>query len=733
MSVKKAASANRSKPIANIRKQPAAAAKPAGDKKRSTYFIAIAVIVTALVYAISLGNGWTKNWDDGGYVTESNGNDILSAANIYHLTAHDLSLVFTSFYKGNYHPLTTIVYALQYAIVGQSPFFYHFLNLVFHLINVVLVFIFVRKLLGKAEIAFITAIFFGIHPMHVESVAWVSELKDVMYTFFFLLSVLYYMKFYDAKQKRTTPYILSVLFFILSCLSKSAATILPAILVLIDFYKGKKWKWAVANHTSSFVRFIGKIIASSVQKTPFFIVAAIFGVVAVFSQKSAGAIQDLNPLFTWFERPMLACYAAMMYLIKLIVPFHLACMYPYPDRIAGHLPYIYYIAPVVIFVLAFLVYYSRRFTKDIIFATLFFLITIVMVLQLLPVGGAILAERYSYIPYIGMFIIVGKGYMFSQESKNKFAAILKWLYPAILVIGLGAFSVVTVQRIQVWKDGLVLFNDLIKKYPDLPFAYNNRGYLYQSFIKDNEKALADYNKCIALDSTFHRAWSNRGVLYYNFYGRNKSDSLHFKLAVKDFTKALKYKSDNTDALIGRANTYSTIQKYALSLPDYNHYLKMKTDDPKAFLWRGIAYYNTGKFDSAYTDICKCMDMAPNTENVYLWRGIVFSKKKDYKAAIKDFDVMIQKNPNSLDAYNWRGLAKYNLQMLGEAIADYNAALAINPKDPTVYINRSTAYLELKNYKQAYKDYCSAGDLRYALDKSHFMMLKGLAGDNTPVY
>jgi len=427
---------------------------------------------------------------------------------------------------------------------------------------------------------------------------------------------------------------------------------------------------------------------------------------------------------------MLASYAAMTYLWKLFVPIDLACMYPYPDRIAGHLPYLYYVAPVVMLVLAGLVIYSLKFGKDIMFATIFFFVTIALVLQLLPVGGAIVAERYSYIPYIGLFMIVGKGFVFSQQSKARFAVMLRFIYPAVLVIGLAAFSVLSVQRIHVWKNGEVLFTDLISKYPNLPFAYNNRGYLYQSFLKDNEKSLADYNKCIQLDSTFHRALSNRGVLYYNFYGPNKSDSMHLQLALKDFTKALKYKSNNTDALIGRANTYSTLLKYKESIPDYDKYIAIVADDPKAYLWRGIALYNTGRYDSAFADVNKSIEMQADNDNAFLWRGIIFSHKKDYKAAIKDFDQLLKMKPQSTDALNWRGLAKYGLQMYNEAIADYNSALAINPKDPTIYINRSSAYLELKNYKQAYDDYCSAGKLKYALDKAHFFKLKDLAGDKS---
>jgi len=684
------------------KQKPAVIEKSKENKREKNIYILIAIIITAIVYALSLNNDWIKNWDDGGYIIEHK--------LVHQLTLDNIKSIFSVFYKGNYHPLTTLFYAAEYNFVGESPFLYHLNNLIFHLFNVFLVFTFVKLITKKIEIAAITAILFGIHPMHVESVAWVSERKDVLYSFFFLGSMIYYYYFLNKKKGKTKYYFLSLAAFLLSSLSKSAAVTLPVVLLLIDYYMKRKWE-----------------LKMFTEKIPFFIISFIFGIIAIFSQKSAGAIQDLNPLFTWFERPMLACYSTMMYLIKLFVPINLSAMYPYPDRINGHLPTVFYIAPAVILVVAFLVYYSKKFSRDIIFGTVFFLITIILVLQLLPVGGAILAERYTYIPYIGLFMIIGKGYVYSQEGKSKFAKSMKLLYPAVIVAGVIIFSVLTFQRILIWKDGEVLFTDVIKKYPNLPFAYNNRGYLYFNFLKKYDKALADYNKCIEMDSTFHRAYSNRGVLYYNFYGDSKSDSLHMVLAIEDFTKALKFRNDNTDAWIGRANCYSTIKKFDLALPDYNRYISIVADDAKSYLWRGIALYNLGRFDEACIDFIKCIDMTPDNDNAYLWRGLVYFQRKDYKTAIKDFDQSLQLNPKQSDPYSWRGFAEFNLKMTDRAIADYTTALQKNPKDAATFINRSTVYYELKNYEQAFKDYCSAGDLGYALNKEYFFKLKALAG------
>ena len=580
----------------------------------------------------------------------------------------------------------------------------------------------------KPEIAFITALFFGIHPMHVESVAWISELKDVLYSFLFLGSLIYYFYYVTRKENNTRFYILSLIAFILSSLSKSASVTLPVVMLLMDYYMKRKWD--------------KKLI---IEKIPFILISMIFGVVAIFSQHSAGAIQDINPLYKWFERPLLASYSTMTYILKLFVPIDLTAMYPYPDRLHGFLPIEYYIAPAVVITVAVLVYISRKFNRDVIFGISFFVVTISLVLQILPVGGAIVSERYSYIPYIGLFMIIGKGYVFSQEDKSKFALSIKWIYPAILVICALMFSVLTFQRIKIWKNGEILFTNVIKKYPNLPFAYSNRGYLYYNFIKDYSRAMSDYNKCLTIDSTFHRAWSNRGVLYFNI---GKPDS-----AIRDFTKALKYDKTNTDAWIGRANSYSKINKFDLALPDYNRYIELDQKDPKSYLWRGIAYYNNKKYNEAFSDFNKCISMTPKEDNAYFWRGLIYFERKEYETAIKELNYSIELNPNQSEAYSWRGLVEYNMKMYDKAIDDYSKAILKCYKDSskiavinndgafqqiemlfsnptsakTTFINRSEAYFELKKYTEAFKDYCAAGDLGYALNKEHFFKLKALAG------
>ena len=166
------------------------------------------------------------NWDDNAYIYQNK--------DIKELTISSISKLFSSFYLGMYQPLTMLSFSLEYSFFGLNPSIFHADNLILHLFNVCLVFIFIRNLTGNSLSSFIVSLFFGIHPLHVESVAWISERKDVLYTFFYLLGLISYIQY--LKVKETKFWILSIILFILSLLSKSAAVTFPLVLLLLHFY-----------------------------------------------------------------------------------------------------------------------------------------------------------------------------------------------------------------------------------------------------------------------------------------------------------------------------------------------------------------------------------------------------------------------------------------------------------------------------------------------------------------
>jgi len=287
------------------------------------------LILSYIAFSGSLKNNFT-NWDDKSYVVD---NELLKQP-----IGDCVKYFFSTFHSGNYHPLTMIVYAMEYHSAKLNPEIYHAVNLFLHLMNVLLVFWFIYLLSGKKlEVAAIVSLFFGIHPMHVESVAWIAELKDVLYSFFFLGGLIAYCKFVsDAGNKRGFLYIIVLFLFILSCLSKPAAVVFPVVLLLIDYYMKRRFRFDVL-----------------IEKLPFFILAIGFGLINIKAQQSSISVVESHTVLQGF---LFASFGMIDYILKLFLPINLSPLYPFPDTNGGQLSMIYYLSPFIAILLFFLVF-----------------------------------------------------------------------------------------------------------------------------------------------------------------------------------------------------------------------------------------------------------------------------------------------------------------------------------------------------------------------------------------
>ena len=229
-------------------------------QKVNIIYLLVILLISFLAYLPVLHNGFV-NWDDDQYIQE---NWIIHTFNIKE--------IFTGYFMGNYHPLTMLVLAIEYKLFGIAPTGYHLINLLIHLLNIILVYKLIVLLSDKKYVALIACLLFGIHPIHVESVAWVSELKDLLYAFFFLLSIIYYLKFIKSGDK--IFYFYSLLLFLPALLSKAMAASLPLAMLLIDYFMGRKIN-----------------LKNFLEKIPFFIIALIFGVLAIFARRRQALLQ----------------------------------------------------------------------------------------------------------------------------------------------------------------------------------------------------------------------------------------------------------------------------------------------------------------------------------------------------------------------------------------------------------------------------------------------------------
>lgn len=579
--------------------------------KRSLLLWLLPVIfVTAVCFIPMLKNNFT-NWDDEYYVV----NNTL-------LRGPDWKGIFTEPVVSNYHPLTIISLAINYALTGTDPSSYLIFNLLLHLMNTALVFYLIWVLSNKKMwVAFLTALIFGIHPMHVESVAWVSERKDVLYTLFFLLSLLQYWKF--LQSGRSSRLWLCFLLFAFSLLSKPAAIILPLVLLLLDYWKGREIKF--------------KLI---VEKIPFFILALIFAIVTVKIQ-SAKAIAGLN-LYPLWTRPLFATYVIMIYLVRFFVPYPLSAFHPYPR--ADHLGWAVWASPVFLLVLIAFIWWLRK-NKIVVFGFSFFVVNLLLVLQVISIGTTIVSERYTYVPYIGIAFLLGTWVY--QLSQNKIRA-LRWAIPAVVVVGLG---IMTFQRTQVWYNSGTLWDDAIGHYPNAPQPRTSRANYLLKLPTSNQaekdsnfqRALEDCNVAIRANSNHGPAYENREYIYYN---ENR-----YQDAITDATTLIKLDPANNLGYAIRGASYSRLNEPDKALADLNKSLSLNANNEFALDNRASLLYNSfQKYAEAVTDFTKAINLNPQQGSYYLNRSYCYYRLGNMAQAKSDLEMALQKGMSVPDNY-----------------------------------------------------------------------------------
>lgn len=613
---------------------------------KAVVLISVIAILAVVFIAFfpSLKNGFI-NYDDNVLVT----NNIKIKA----LSAENIKSYFTSFTAYLYHPLVLLTYAVEYHFFKLNPFPYHAANLAFHLGSCLLVFWLVFLLSGRVSVAFITAALFGVHPLRVESVAWVTERKDVLSVFFYLAALVSYL--YYAGKKSRGIYCLPAVMQVLSLLSKPTAVTFPVILLLMDYFQGRKL------NKQAFI-----------EKMPFFIISIIFGIAALIGHYPAGGASV--PSYPFVYRIFFAAYGLAFYLGKTIAPVKLACIYQYPPDTETALPLKFLLAPLAVAALFFAVEYSMKRTKKIFFGAMFFFVTILPVLQLLPVGGgAVPADRYTYISSIGLFYILAEGvyWLYARDPR------LKVLISIVMAAAIGIFGSLTWRQCGVWRDSVTLWNDYLKIYENGPQsyqAYHNRGMAYEE-KGDFDKAIADYRRVLELNTPDpSRTLSSRGLAYAK---QNQLDK-----AFSDMNEALKYNPKNVEALNFRGNLFNLAGRKDEAVADYSRALELEPENFSASLNRGMIYLGIGDMDRAIADLSRALKTDPGFEEAFIRRGSAYLRKKEFTKAAADFTAALKLNPVSVSAYRGREAAWFMLKEYGKARDDVKKLQKLgNQPDP----------------------------------------------------
>ncbi len=537
------------------------------EQTATTVWLLLGAIVLLTAYAFwpILQNGFT-NWDDPTYLE----NNPL----IKELSGATIKRIFSEVYFANYQPLHILSYAIEYHFFKLNPAGYHGVSLAMHLINLLLVFFFIRKLSSNDIIALITTALFAVNALHVESVAWAAERKDLLYAMFFFAALLSYLHYViDEKNKGKIKYLgFTFLFFVLAIFSKAMAASLVPVLFLIDFYVNRK--------------FDGKVY---LEKIPFLILAIIMGLVSVNASASEGSIDNTSS-FSFIDRLFFASHNLLQYIIKSIIPFKQSAFYQYPETVSFE----YYFAGIVAIGLAVYTFYSLKKNKVFFFATTFYVITVFLVLMLIPVGPTIFSERYSYIPSVALFYLIAF-YLDALLIKNQTLRM-----PVFIGIGIIALisTYYTRQRCIIWKDSITLWTDVLQQFPNAPHALNNRGDAFFN-TQQLDLAIADFTNAIQYNDKYAQAYYNRG----NAYGQSGKT----KEAFDDLNKAIEYDATNANAFNKRGQSNAVLGNTNAAISDFNKALVLKPDLTEVYYNLGITYINTNQKELACANLKIAVD------------------------------------------------------------------------------------------------------------------------------
>ncbi len=599
------------------------------------------------------------NYDDDVYITENPVVRDLNAATVKH--------VFSNYYYNQYSPVAMTIMGMEVKLFGLEARPLKAIAILLHALNALLVFFFIRRGLGRTEHALAIAALFALHPLQVESVAWLTaSMKIGTFSLFMLGALLAYDQY--LRRASWGFYLLSLALFVLSCFCKEQAIALAPLLLAYDYLKKRPL-------TSTRLW---------IEKIPFFIVAGIFAVVTL-GVKDEMKSESLADYFSMGHRLLFGAYALLSYWIKLLVPIGLNTFYTYPEKSA--IPALYYVAPaVVLAVLAGLWYAWKHEQRVLVFAGLFFFINIFLTLlsQVLSVRDVMMADRYVYLPAIGFFMALLYGVDRLARQKPALQPAL-WGTLAVFVLVLG---IATYQRSKVWLNSSTVFTDAIEKglaehhklNPFMALSYNNRG-IDRKNRGDIQGALADYEQAIAANPSYASAYLNRANIQFN---------------------------------AGR---------YAEAIPDYDKALALNPREAKAWSNRGGAKAALGQIEDALKDLDKAIELEPNYRDALSNRALVRYNAKQYQGAIEDANAFLRLRPDNTDLMNLKAMALMELGKMSEAEQTFNQAIQINPQQGVFYLNRSFLHARTGNKSKALNDALKAKQLGATVNEAYLESLR----------
>jgi tetratricopeptide (TPR) repeat protein len=658
-------------PVRNSGKPATVASK--ADTSWRMWALAV-LLMTALFYFPSISNGLV-NWDDEPNITDNPNLTMVEKEGLFS-TFRDIFSIEKGHVMGGYNPLTIFSFAIEKVMAGSfNTTLIHSTNLLLHLLTVLFA---MRVLLAlgfnKWGAAF-GAMLFGLHPMRVESVAWATERKDVLFGVFFFAALYYYIKWVKSgdTQRKTGLYIAALALAVLSCLSKVQGVTLTLSLLAADYFLRRPLKMSLIW-----------------EKIPFFAVSLLFGIINFLTLRKHGTIEDDVTDFTFLDRLCIGAYSFCVYVYKVFIPYPMSPLYPYPKP----LPVWVYVAPVgFLAAVAFTVWAWRKDWRIWVFGILFFFFNVMFLLQVLGAGQGFLADRFTYVPYFGLFAIAA--WYFGQKAENASARTGLLAGAGVLTLLYGFY---TYKQIGIWKNGETLWTHVMKYEEDKnSLPYWNRGQYRRNVLGNYDAALKDYTRAVEIEPKNPELYNSRGKTFFDMAMSGKFNpeltAEYREKAISDYNMALslpklKEKSKG-EILINRGAAYGSKRLFQEALQSINEGLVVQPDNKNGYFNRSIIYYNLGQYDNALNDYRTYLKYDPYNANIWYESGLILRNKQQYAEALDAHNRALRINPNFGLAYLERARVKALSGDKAGAQKDYQRAQELGQK-MDVYDNQIMA-------------------------------------------
>lgn len=657
------------------------------------------------------------NWDDG--------INVVSNPDFRGLSPRHLQWMFTTFRAGHYQPLSWATLGLDYLICGMKPAGYHFTNLLLHAMSAALLFLVIRALIEAAGVTPSTdvhwaaaagALFWAVHPLRVESVAWVTERRDVLSGVFLLLTLLAYLRMQRETRKRWLWwYLLSIFCFALSLLSKAWGMTLPVVLLILDAYPLRRFGNGRTERVLS-------------EKIPYVVLAAGAAILAFFAQQHAGAMSELSR-FNFGSRIAQSAYGLCFYVGKTVVPLALSPLYLVDRSMRLDSPF--YAGCLVLAIVTLVVLFAcRRRWPYLLAAWACYVVIVSPVLGAAQSGPQRAADRYTYLSCLPWSVLAAAGFLTARRSGRGGAAC------AIASVVLVALGTMTVRQTGVWRNSLTLWDHAVALDSRNYFAYSNRG-IAKYEAGDARAGLPDLDRALELNPTFPEAYNGRGIARYalgdlkgaladldegvrirprhravfNHRGLVKLALGDAKAALSDFDQALQYDPRSADTYSNRGIAKNMLGDYAGAMADFDRAIQLNPWMADAFYTnRGAARKEHGDRTGAIDDFTAALRVNQRYVRAYRMRALERMNAGDLRGAVADYDECIRLDPLMPEAYRNRGVARCQLGDVRGALGDLDQSVRLEPDSPETHVNRGSVRRAARDLKGAVEDYQRALDL-----------------------